>query len=169
MKQIHLFKNHLALALLLMTLNLVSYSQNSISISNSSNLSLNFTSSINPGAPLNQVTDNSKWLNYNILVTPPEPGFSIAVSISSGTMMDGMELKVAAGSFTGTGGGQPGIPMGPVILTNVPQIIISNIGTCNTGQGVYLGHQLIYTLDIKDYSRIRGSAPTINIVYSIVQ
>lgn len=81
--------------------------QNSISIANINTVALDFIEPGNAGMPIQAVSNNSKWLNYDITLTPPEPTYSISVEISSGTIPNGMELKVQAGSYTGTGGEAP--------------------------------------------------------------
>ncbi|MCK4518457.1 hypothetical protein KAT92_06775, partial [Candidatus Babeliales bacterium] len=120
MKLINTNKQHIVLLLFPIMLDFVSYSQNSSTISNSSTVSLDLTSPVIPGSPVSNVSDNSKWLNYTISHTPPEPTFSITVEISSGTVSDGMELRIEAGTYTGSGEEQPGTPTGQVIVTNEP-------------------------------------------------
>lgn len=147
----------------------VCYSQNSVSISNSSTVSLDLNTPYNPGAAVSNTSDNSKWLNYTILQTPPEPTFSISAQISSGTNLSGMELRMEAGSYVGSGGGQPGISTGQIILSTEPQTIIYNIGTCSTGAGINVGHQLTYSLIITNYSQLRAASASVNILYTITQ
>ncbi len=169
MNQIYINKQYVLLLIFFISLGFVSYSQNTVTISNSSTVSLDFTSPYNPGSKMSNVSDNSKWLNYTILVTPPEPTFSISVEISSGTALDGLELRVEADHYTGLSGGQPGTPTGQIILTNEPQVLINNIGTCYTGAGINVGHRLTYSLIITNYSLLRASSLTINLTYTITQ
>ena len=77
--------------------------------------------------------------------------------------------QLKAGTFNGTGGGAPGIPAGMLTLSNISQVLINNIGTCNTGIGVNVGHQLTYTLGISNYSALQSSSSTVNILFTITQ
>jgi len=115
------------------------------------------------------VIDNSKWLNYNVTVTPPELPVSITTEITSGAISEGLQIQLLAGDYSGTGGGNPGITSGNLILTNTPQVVISNIGTCNTGFGNNVDHQLTYRLSISDYSVLKSSSSTVNIIFTIMQ
>lgn len=157
------------LCIVLICLYFVADAQNSVSLSPINSIVMHFNTPFNPGSPVEPVIDNSKWLNYNITVTPPDPPVSISVEITSGTIYEGLQIQLQAGSYNGPGGGNPGIPTGNLILKNTPQLIISNIGTCNTGVGVNVGHQLIYTLSISDYSVVKSSSSTVNILFTITQ
>jgi len=157
------------LCIVLICLHFVADAQNSISLSPNNSITMGFTAPIDPGSPIEPVTDNSKWLNYNITVTPPGPPVSISVEITSGTISEGLQLQLNAGTFNGPGGGNPGIPAGNLILKSIPQVLINNIGTCNTGIGVNVGHQLTYTLGISDYSVVKSSSSTVNILFTITQ
>jgi hypothetical protein len=143
--------------------------QNSISISPVNSVAMDFTAPVDAGSQIMPVTDESKWLNYNITVTPPDPNISIAVEITSGTIFEGLQLQLQAGTFSGTGGGSPGVPVGTLILSNTPQVLIGNIGTCDSGSGTNVGHQLTYTMSISDYSAIKASSSTVNILFTITQ
>ena len=144
-------------------------SQNSVSFSTINSINLEFDTPSNAGESLPVLTDDTKWLNYNISVVPPDPPLSISVQILSGTIFEGLKLTVEASSYLGPGGGSPGTPAGAVTLSSIPQVLIDNIGTCNTGTGANVGHQLKYTLSIDNYSQVKSSFSTINILYTISQ
>lgn len=158
----------IVLCIMLMSITYMSFAQNSISISNTNSVSLNFTAPFIVGLLENTVSDNSKWLNYTTSVMPPESTLSITVEISSGTVSDGMELRVEAGTCTSCEG-NPGLPTGQVIITNAPQVLINNIGTCSTGSGINFGHQLTYSIVITDFALIRASSPSVNLIFTISQ
>ena len=141
--------------------------QNSISLSTINSIVMDFAAPPGPGSPIEPVIDKSKWLNYKVTVTPPEL-VSITAEITSGAVPEGLQIQIQAGTYSGTGGGNPGIPAGNLILKSVPQVLISNIGTCDTGIGVY-GHQLTYTLSISDYSVVKSASSTVNILFTIIQ
>ena len=142
--------------------------QNSVSLSISNNVAMTFIPPIRTGNPFEPVTDNSKWLNYNITVTPPAPTVSITARIESGMIPQGVEIQIQAGSYQGSGGGSPGIPAGLITLSSIPQVIISNIGTCNTGSGPNVGHQLTYRMNITNYSAAQASFANLNLLFAIV-
>ena len=169
MKLIHTNNKNAILLTSLLLWSFVCFTQNTVSISNSSTVSLEFASPYNPGSNVSNVSDDSKWLNYTVLQTPPEPTFSITAQISSGTNLSGMELRMEAGSYVGQGGGQPGTSSGQIVLSSEPQTIIYNIGTCSTGAGINVGHQLSYSLIITNYSQLRASSASMNILYTITQ
>lgn len=147
----------------------ISKAQNSISLSTVNSIVMDFAVPFDPGSPIEPVIDNSKWLNYNITVIPPELPVSVTAEITSGAISEGLQIQLQAGAYNGTGGSNPGIPAGNLILTNIPQVLISNIGTCNTGIGVNVGHQLTYTLSISDYNSVKSSSSTVNVLFTIIQ
>lgn len=153
----------------LIFINQISKAQNSISLSTVNSIVMDFAVPFDPGSSIDPVIDNSKWLNYNITVTPPDLPVSVTAEITSGVISEGLQIQLQAGAYSGTGGGDPGITSGNLILTNIPQVLISNIGTCNTGDGINVGHQLTYTLSISDYSVVKSSFSTMNILFTIIQ
>lgn len=153
----------------LIFINHITNAQNSISLSTLNSVVMDFNTPFDPGSPVEPVIDNSKWLNYNVTVTPPDPPVSISVEITSGIISEGLQLQLQAGIYSGTGGGNPGIPAGILTLSSISQVLIDNIGTCNTGRGVNVGQQLTYTLGISDYSVVKSSSSTVNILFTIIQ
>lgn len=147
----------------------ISKAQNSIFLSTVNSIVMDFATPFDPGNSISPVIDNSKWLNYNIIVTPPDLPVSITAEITSGAISGGLQIQLQAGAYIGSGGGDPGIPSGNLILTNTPQVLISNVGTCNTGVGVGVGHQLTYTLSISDYNSVKYSSSTVNVLFTIIQ
>ena len=141
------------------------YGQNSVSISGTNTGSIQMTAPLIPGSPVETVIDESKWLNYNISVAPDDPSVSISVHIASGALPNGLRLQLQAGSFQGTGEG--GITSGNLTLSNIPQVLISNIRRCNTGTGINFGHQLTYRYTISDYSAVIASNSSLEILFTI--
>lgn len=147
----------------------VAQSQNSVSISSTQSLEMNFSTPVNPGNKFSIITDENKWLNYNIALQPDDPTVSITVEIISGIIPQGLQLQLEASTVQGAGGGTPGTPAGKLTLSSQPQVIIENIGTCNTGTGAYFGHQLTYNLSISDYAAAQSSLSAVEILFTIVQ
>jgi hypothetical protein len=97
--------------------------------------------------------NNSLWLNYTS--SKSAGGTSKCVYVQAiGDIPSGVLIKLQASERSGAGGaGVFGTPVGsPVILNNSPQILISGIGGCYTGNGIGSGHQLRFSIEISDYS-----------------
>ena len=169
MKNINRTIIQIILGFVLIFLNHVSHAQNSISLTPTNSIVMDFIAPFEPGSPIEDVVDNSKWLNYSVTVTPPQSTVSIKAEITSGSIAEGLQLQLQAGTYNGTGGGNPGTPTGNIILKNTPQAIISNIGTCTTEVGINVGHQLTYTLSISNYSMVKSSSSTVNVLFTISQ
>ncbi len=94
--------------------------------------------------------DESLWINYSSVIgSTSEPSRKVTVSISSGYVPEGMELYVAASDAV-SGKGTLGIPVGKVRLTESPIELITDIGSCYTEDGKNHGHQLSYSLELRD-------------------
>ncbi|HKI90250.1 MAG TPA: hypothetical protein VKA38_14575 [Draconibacterium sp.] len=122
------------------------------------NNSINFSVSpaLNGGdSPTIQNTSNETlWINYTSALPDGQNTRSINAEISQGTLPEGISLYLEASPFSGTGDGQLGISAGKTELTNAPSPIITDIGSCYTGDGVSNGHQLTFSIQISDYSKI---------------
>ena len=88
-----------------------------------------------------------------------------------GQIPKGFILKLQASESIGNGAGQLGLPLQKVTLNNQPVDIISQIGSCYTGNGVQNGHLLTYHLELEDpntlYSQLSQEQSSINIVYTL--
>ena len=105
------------------------------------------------GAPLQEATDNSSWINYTSCVSPGSPGRTVSVELD-GFLPSWLELQLEVSSYTGTGQGDLGSSVGTIILSGVTTDIITGIGGCYTGDGINNGHQLTYRLGVTDYSNL---------------
>lgn len=159
----------LALGILFFSFNCKPFSQNLITVSNTQAITLGLSPSFEAGAPVSIISDNSKWLNYTILQAPTEPTYSISVQLLSGSIPAGMEVRIKAGQYIGNSRGNPGRPTKQITLINTPQVLINNIGTSYTGSSLNEGHRLFYSIVITNYSALKVSSPTINILYTISQ
>lgn len=123
--------------------------------------SINFT--VSPAlkggeSPVIQETANQTlWLNYTSALSDGRNSRSINAEISQGTLPEGISLYLEASSYAGTGAGQLGTPTGKIELSGTPGPLISNIGSCFTGDGINNGHQLTFSIQISDYSKIYAS------------
>jgi len=101
---------------------------------------------------VSSLTNNTKWINYTSSLAPTSSSRNVSAQIISGNVPSGMELKLIAGSYTGTGAGTHGTSSGVITLSTSSQNIITNIGGAYTDNGSSNGHQLTYSLNIINYS-----------------
>lgn len=167
MKNINRTIIQIILGFILIFINQVSHAQ-TISLSPTQSVALVMTAPLEPGSPIEAVTDQNKWLNYSVTVTPPASLVSITAHISPGSIAEGLEMQLQAGDYNGTCT-YPGVSTGTIVLTGTPQVIISGIGTCTGELGIDVGHQLTYTLRITDYSLVKASSATVDVLFTITQ
>ncbi len=162
-------KPYIIVLLIILLLQGCLYAQNSISLSNRSPKYVDFKPSYNQGDSKQIIIDDSQWLNYTTLVDPSDPTISISVEIANGSVPKGMELEIDASSYIGKAKGKAGIPNSKIKVTNIPRILINNIGTCYTGSGRYEGHKIIISFKIVDYSKVQTGLHSIDLLYTITQ
>jgi hypothetical protein len=157
--------------LILIHLSLANFAQNSnsMSITNRSTSSYDLSAIYTPGKRLEKIVDNSQWMNYSLKVNPSEPLQSISVSIATGTIPPGVEIYLEADSENGSGSGKMGKPTGKIRLSNVPQTLIHEIGTCNTGNGKYRGHRLTMTAIVTNFGLLEPGNYNLYILYTLNQ
>lgn len=88
--------------------------------------------------------EGSIWINYSSVVNPLSTN-SIFVSLGLGNIPAEISIKLKIDPYQGNGSGELGTPTAPIILSTFPQPIITNIGSCYTGQGEGQGHKLTYS------------------------
>jgi len=130
--------------------------------------SLTFTAPT-AGSSVAAVTSSESWINYSSVVEVLSTN-KVTVSISAGTVPISTTLKVSAAPDAGNGNGAVGTPSSQLTLSGVAQDIITNIGSCYTGDGANSGHQLIYewSVDADGYSNlVSTSGNDITVTYTI--
>lgn len=157
------------ITLLIMAVNSLASGQNQLTISSTAMVSLDFKVVYRAGQPSRFLIDDSKWLNYTVIVGPNDPSYSISVQIVSGSVPDGVDIKLKAGKYNGTSQGRPGSPRGEISLSHIPQVLIDNIGTSYTGAGPMVGHRLTYYVDIKDFERLQAEGTSISLLFTLSQ
>lgn len=134
-------------------------------------ITLSMTPPTEAGAPLtigSAGTNNSKWLNYTSALAAGATARTITVRVTSGTVPTGVSLKVQTGTYTGTGAGTLGVPVGQVAIDNVARTVISGIGGSYTGDGINKGHQLTYSISVSNYALLKFNQSTaLQITYTI--
>ncbi len=104
---------------------------------------------------LSNAVNNSLWLNYTSIVNKNSSSLDntrkVTAKISEGSIPLGLDLKVQAGTASADGMGNKGSPVGSgIVLNSSDQDIITGIGSCYTGNGNGKGHQLSYSLELKN-------------------
>ncbi len=135
---------------------------------NTNDIILDFNAPIEAGDQLEELSDNTKWLNYTSTVTKSGLLKNITAQIVSSIQIPGFKLELIVSNYSGGGMGVLGTPVGIIDLTTTAQTIITGIGGCYTNTGANSGHRLEYNASINDYSIFEISAtPTIDIIYTI--
>lgn len=114
-------------------------------------------------------TSDNTWLNYSSIVNSGLSNY-ITIHISSGSLPADVSLNVLIGADLGAGKGITGTSIGQVTLSTFPQNIITDIGSCYTGRGLYKGHQLTYTWENPEsynYSLKYDGGNAIAVTYTI--
>lgn len=146
---------------------LLAQNRNSVSVTNRNEAAFNLTKIYRAGMEAEAVTDESQWLNYSVKTNAEDPFQSVAVSIASGSIPPGIEVFLEAGNESGKGWGKTGNPTGKIKLSNLPTVLISEIGTCETGKGKNKGHKLTMTIMVVDYAKIQPGDFNIYLQYTL--
>lgn len=128
--------------------------QNSVSISKTNTVSIDLSNLAKTALLGKTYTVNCNWLNYTALVNPAESTLSISAEIASGQVPAGFKMHIEALPYKGLALGGHGTPTGKMHLAQIPRVIIDNIGTSYTGAGPEVGHQLIISFEIEDFSLV---------------
>ena len=120
---------------------------------------------------LSPTSSRKTWINYSSVVEDNSTN-TICVSLSSGDLPVEVIIKLNISEDVGEGSGKMGKPSKPIVLTNYPQAIITDIGSCYTGQGTNKGHLLTYTWELdpnydpKDF-KMEELNVAIGVIYTI--
>jgi len=138
---------------------------------NSNTINLSYSNPSEAGSPMDVsgAVDNTKWLNYSssnaISVTR-----AITVQISSGTIGSGLNLNLVASAYSGSGNGVSfATSAGSKVLSGTPQIILTGLSSCFTGNGSGNGHLLTFSLTVSNYGNIKfANSSALVITYTMV-
>ena len=147
----------------------IAQNNNNLYVTDRSSVIIDVSAIISTGIFSEKIVDNTQWINYSLDVSPSEPLSSISVSIASGTVPNGIELYIQAGSHVGSGRGKTGRPTGKIRIDNVPKVLINDIGNSYTGNGKNQGHQLTLSMVITDFSLLQPGDYTLYILYTLKQ
>ncbi|AWV98881.1 hypothetical protein DJ013_12140 [Arcticibacterium luteifluviistationis] len=131
-----------------------------------SGFSLDLTSPNEAGDGIkNQTTNATKWINFTSAV---DLNTSRKISAQlSGATLSGLDLKLGISHYSGSGAGTLGSSISSIILGDTPQTIINGIGGAYTGDGIYNGYNLIYSLEVADFSMLRNASKSFSIVFTM--
>lgn len=111
-------------------------------------------------------TNNSKWINFTSAVAT---GITRRITAQvSGSLPNGVNLKLITSNYAGSGAGILGISLGTIYLTNTAQTVVNNIGGAFTGDGSNNGYNLNYSIEIANYDLLRSQTTTFTIIYTIL-
>lgn len=116
---------------------------------------------------MSKAVNQDKWLNYSSSLRPGGAYRNIAVQIVSGELPHGIRLKLRAGNYSGNGKGKLGKSNGELTLSNIPQVIVRDIGAAVSGRGKNSGHQLFWTLDYQEYGDIDFGQEALVIAFTL--
>ena len=134
---------------------------------NSSSLSLTFANPSTAGESLGSSTsDYSKWLNFTSAVNGGTR--RITAQITSGSLPNGVNLKVVTGNFSGGGGGSTGSGGTTNYLSGAASVLVNNIGGAYSGVGSGNGYNLGFSLEITDFSALRSTSNSVQITYTLI-
>jgi hypothetical protein len=93
-------------------------------------------------------TVDTVWINYSSVIVNNSTN-TICASLATVDMPAEIAIKLSVGPDIGAGYGQVGRPTLPIYLSSSPQPIITDIGSCYTGQGNNKGHLLTFSWELK--------------------
>ncbi|MDO9510277.1 MAG: hypothetical protein Q7J34_00835 [Bacteroidales bacterium] len=125
---------------------------------------------IDAGQSIIQSVDNSdSWINITSIVQATKTR-KVTVEMN-GDLPDGTFLKVSAKDYSGKGEGTHGQVISQIILSNEPQDLIANIGSCYTGNGIGNGYNLHYSWQQNSiqYNQLKDQTSYVSVIYTLVQ
>ena len=140
-----------------------------LDLNTNSAIAMAFQSPTEAGASIvAPATNSTKWLNFTSAVAP---GITrrITAQVVSGSIPDGVRLKLETASYTGSGGGGSalGSVTSPVYPTTTATTLINGIGGAYTGNGTN-GYNLKYSLEIQNYSLLRNTNVSFTVIYTLI-
>ncbi len=145
----------------------------SLASANSDSWNIQASASEEAGNPvkLSAINENAGiWINYSSIINYNGHRRKVMATVRD-KLPSGWRLSVVASGASGEGKGMLGIPAGQVTLSGEPAEIISDIGSCYTGQGIENGHYLIYSLETDEseeaYELLTQQEFTVHVIYTL--
>jgi len=138
-----------------------------IESSSGTNVSFTFTAPNEAGSSMQvPANNNNNRINITSAVTP---GSTRRVDVQMlGSLPSGTRLRLQTTGPTASAVGNVGaVSNGNLYLSSSPQTIINNVGGGHTTNGVNRGFRLDYSMEIQDYSQLRASNQTVQILFTL--
>jgi hypothetical protein len=128
----------------------------------SSSISLTLTVNPESGLPVSvtSATNSTLWINYSSCIPVGGNNRTITANVSSGTIPSGINIVLSAAAYSGIGEGTFGTSSGSINLSGTPQVIVSGIGGCYTGDGINNGHLLNYSVNVSSFQNLQHNQST---------
>lgn len=141
-----------------------------IELAGSKNISTAFTAPTEAGLPIVGPTAglNTLWLNYSSIVTSGGTDDSRTISVKATGLAAGILLNVVAGAPVVVGG-SGGAPVAITSVSTADQVIMTNIGSVYTGDGVSSGSNIAYALSAPaaTYGALIASSTVVTVIYTL--
>ena len=139
-----------------------------LDLNNNSGITLSFQTPAEAGAAIvSPAINTTKWINFTSAVAPGVTR-KITAQIVSGTIPNGVQLKLETANYAGAGSGSLGTVTSPVYLTTTATTFINSIGGAFTGNGTNNGYNLKYSLEIQNYSLLRNTNTSFTVIYTLI-
>lgn len=127
--------------------------------------------SVAGGEPVvERISNDPIWINYSSAIRPDGNQRSINAQISSGAIPAGIAFFIQASAPSAFGSENQGSSVGKVEMSENPRPIITGIGSCYTGDGVNMGHELNYILEISDFTQLQSEGDKVfTVMYTITE
>lgn len=150
----------------------VSFTLNPIALlaiesSSGTNITFQFSAPSEAGSSIQlPANNNNNRINITSAITA---GSTRRVDVQMlGTLPTGTRLKLQTTGPTASAVGNVGaVSNGNLYLSSSPQTIINNVGGGHTTNGVNRGFRLDYSMEIQDYSQLRTSNQTVQILFTL--
>lgn len=117
------------------------------------------------GAEPPSSSDDTTYIQYTSITPTGKTRLLTAKWDGSSSAPSGCSLKLNAVPASGP---HQGVSAGEIILSSVPQALISNVGSCATGTGPVQGARLKYTLAVDDISLLKaGETRTATVILTL--
>jgi len=133
----------------------------------SKDISITMVAPTEAGDALANQTDNNLWLNVTSIVAS---GNTRSISTSIDAAVTGIDLKVVAGAYSGSGFGSWGSPAAELTLGTTSQDLVTGIKSGYTFNGADNGYRLTYTVAPKadnTFGDIVADTEDITVTYTL--
>jgi len=134
------------------------------------NIEFSVSASSDPGGEpvVEQVSGESIWINYSSAIRENGNKRSINAQLVDDNLPSGISFYIEASAASPFGSANQGVSSGKVQISGDPRPIITGIGSCFTGDGVTMGHELRYFVEITDFDKLESNNDQVfTVMYTI--